>query len=198
MCDRHRRHGANATPSIFQAPQRPAMHDTTSATARHRREVSEGPRSGSGRATASAVAGAATPENEKLSLRQRTRARTVINVNAEFMFFYKKIVAERGNDQRAQPVRVVACVGCLYPRLVVFEGRGARRSIRFELVRAPTPASPLTTLCDRARVGVYLHLTLDDVLSLTWLLDVQAPHLARGHYPCKLRSPRRSHPCFSV
>jgi hypothetical protein len=102
MCDRHRRHGANATPSIFQAPQRPAMHDTTSATARHRREVSEGPRSGSGRATASAVAGAATPENEKLSLRQRTRARTVINVNAEFMFFNKKIVAERGNDQRAQ------------------------------------------------------------------------------------------------
>lgn len=62
MCDRHRRHGANATPSIFQAPQRPAMHDTTSATARHRREVSEGPRSGLGRATASAVAGAATPE----------------------------------------------------------------------------------------------------------------------------------------
>ena len=48
MCDRHRRHGANATPSIFQAPQRPAMHDTTSATVRYRREVSEGPRSGSG------------------------------------------------------------------------------------------------------------------------------------------------------
>jgi hypothetical protein len=190
MCDRHRRHGANATPSIFQAPQRPAMHDTTSATARHRREVSEGPRSGSGRATASAVAGAATPENEKLSLRQRTRARTVINVNAEFMFFNKKIVAERGNDQRAQRRRArVACE--------VLRWRALCSRPRYT-VRAPTPASPLTTLCDRARVGVYLHLTLDDVLSLTWLLDVQAPHLARGHYPCKLRSPRRSHPCFSV
>lgn len=73
MCDRHRRHGANATPSIFQAPQRPAMHDTTSATARHRREVSEGPRSGSGRATASAVAGAATPERKLRFVSERVR-----------------------------------------------------------------------------------------------------------------------------
>ena len=181
MCDRHRRHGANATPSIFQAPQRPAMHDTTSATARHRREVFGGSTVGLGRATASAVAGAATPER-KASLRQRTRARIVINVNAEFIYILKDTVAERGNDQAS------AQLG--HPRPCQPLGsRGCSSSPR---------ASPLTTLCDRARVGVYLHLTLDDVLSLTWLLDVQAPHLARGHYPCKLRSPRRSHPCFSV
>jgi len=188
MCDRHRRHGANATPSIFQAPQRPAMHDTTSATARHRREVSEGPRSGSGRATASAVAGAATPER-KASLRQRTRARTVINANAEFMFFFSIGIYDGGiYDYLFSSTVELSTVG----RWCAFPVRGAIHGSSSE------PASPLTTLCDRARVGVYLHLTLDDVLSLTWLLDVQAPHLARGHYPCKLRSPRRSHPCFSV
>jgi len=195
MCDRHRRHGANATPSIFQAPQRPAMHDTTSATARHRREVSEGPRSGSGRATASAVAGAATPER-KASLRQRTRARTVINANAEFMFFLKDSCGtwERPSSA-ASGCRLILRLFGLRLRVGAGCGVPVRGAIHGS---SSEPASPLTTLCDRARVGVYLHLTLDDVLSLTWLLDVQAPHLARGHYPCKLRSPRRSHPCFSV
>lgn len=105
MCDRHRRHGANATPSIFQAPQRPAMHDTTSATARHRREVFGGSTVGLGRATASAVAGAATPER-KASLRQRTRARIVINVNAESIYF--KMLR---NDQRARARAACASVG---------------------------------------------------------------------------------------